>query len=441
MAGREAGWPESSDCWRQSPVAFRYLADMTALVTGGSRGLGLAMATALLKTGMPVAAVSRSGESIESVCSYRGDVTDPDFMRRTIESIEKDLGPLTLLVNNAGIFGPIGPMADVPHDEWWRVIEVHVRGTAIAMQLALPRMCSRGRGRVINVVSGGAIRGSTYFTAYSAAKAAVVRLTESAAAEVRPYGVSIFAMEPGTVATDMSRTSCDSEDGQRWIPWFKRYFAVGLTSTADEVAQRALDLASGRADALSGRYIPLRADLDEMIASAARIEAEHLYSLRIARLAPLAVVPAMAASETASPTVLQMRRLFAAGRARLFSLWNDSNAAGQWFTPAGEAEWIEPPRADRTGLHFHLRVDGQEYDLRATTVDFVQNERLVYDWSWRSDSERIGCGERTIVTVTFASREEGCEVMVRHEGFPSSAARDAFIRGWIRCLDGMERLA
>ncbi|HSP14384.1 MAG TPA: SDR family NAD(P)-dependent oxidoreductase [Thermoanaerobaculia bacterium] len=414
---------------------------MTALVTGGSRGLGLAMATALSRIGMRVAIVSRSPTAFDSLRSYRGDVTDPDFMRRTIESIEKDLGPLTLVVNNAGILGPIGPMADVPHEEWWRVMEVNVRGTAIAMQLVLPRMCSRGGGRVINIVSGGAIRVSTYYSAYSAAKAAVVRLTEGAAAEVRPYGVRIFAMEPGTVATDMSRFSCDSEEGQRWIPWFKRYFDEGLTSTADDVAQRALDLASGRADVLSGRYIPLRANLDEMIASAERIDAEQLYALRIERLAPLPFIPAIAASETASPTVMQMRRLFVADRVRMFSLWTDSEAARHWFTPAGEPEWIEPPRADRAGLHFHLRVDGNEYDLRATTTEFVQNERIVYDWSWRSDSDRIGNGEGTIVTVIFRSRDEGCEVVIRHERLPSTTARDAFIRGWVRCLDGLERLA
>ena len=413
---------------------------MTALVTGASRGLGLAMAIALLRSGMRVAVVSRSPASPDFTRSYRGDVTDAEFMRRTIDSIETDLGPLTLVVNNAGILGPIGPMADVPLDQWWRVIEVNLHGTAIAMQLVLPRMCSRGGGRVINIVSGAAIRLTTYFSAYAAAKTAVARLTEVAAAEVRPYGVSIFAMEPGTVPTDMSRFSCDSEEGQRWIPWFKRYFSEGLTSTPDDVARRAVELSSGRADALSGRYIPLRANLEEMIASVDRIESEQLYALRITRLAPPPMIPLIAASETASPSVIQMRRLFVADRAHLFSLWTDGDAARRWFAPVGEVEWVEPPRADRAGLHFHLRAGGNEVDLRGITTDFTENERIVYDWSWRSDSDRIGSGDGTTVTVSFRSRDEGCELALRHERLPSPGARDAFIRGWIRCLEGLERL-
>jgi NAD(P)-dependent dehydrogenase (short-subunit alcohol dehydrogenase family)/uncharacterized protein YndB with AHSA1/START domain len=412
---------------------------MTALVTGGSKGLGLAMATALAREGMKVAIIARTPVSLDSIHSYCGDVTDPDFMRRTIASVERDLGPLTLLINNAGLLGPIGPMADVPHDEWWRVMEVNVRGTAIAMQLALPRMCSRGSGRVINVVSGGGIRCSTYYTAYAAAKTAIVRLTECVAAEVKPYGVSVFAMEPGTVSTDMSRFSTDSEEGQRWIPWFKRIFTDGFNAMPEDVAQRAIEIASGSADALSGRYLPLRVSLDDLTAGIARIEAEQLFSLRISRLTPPPALPWLAASETASERVLQLRRIFRAGRPRAFSLWTDSDAARQWFSPASEAEWLEPPRADG-GLSFHLRSGGKEYDIRATAIEFIQNERIVYDWSWRSDSDVIGSHQGTTVSVTFATRDEGTEVGILHEGFPSASVRDAFIRGWIRCLDGMERI-
>src|SRR5947209_13714007 len=150
----------------------------TALITGASRGLGLAMAGALGRAGVVVGMIARSREALEAaartidapaVRAWPGDVTDHDFMRRVVAEAERELGPITLLVNNAGILGPIGPLADVAHDDWWRTVEVTVRGPALAMQLVLPRMCGRGRGRVINVVSGAATRIYTYFSAYVAA--------------------------------------------------------------------------------------------------------------------------------------------------------------------------------------------------------------------------------------------------------------------------------
>ena len=127
----------------------------TALITGASRGLGLAMAGALGRAGVVVGMIARSREALEAaartidapaVRAWPGDVTDHDFMRRVVAEAERELGPITLLVNNAGILGPIGPLADVAHDDWWRTVEVTVRGPALAMQLVLPRMCGRGRG-------------------------------------------------------------------------------------------------------------------------------------------------------------------------------------------------------------------------------------------------------------------------------------------------------
>src|ERR1041385_4473016 len=175
--------------------------DPLVLITGASRGLGLAMARAFAALGTRLGLIARSADRLETVRAGlskdgahlrpgAGAVTDHAFMSGVVTEVERDLGPIEVLVNNAGEIGPIGPLADVAHEAWWRCIEVNLRGTGIGMQLVLPRMCARGRGRVINVVSGGATTASTYFSAYVAAKTAVVRLTECAAAEVAPYGVS-----------------------------------------------------------------------------------------------------------------------------------------------------------------------------------------------------------------------------------------------------------
>ena len=228
----------------------------------------MAIARALAAHGAAVALIGRSlpelndaarsiAEAKGNAHAYAADVTDPVAMARVISEIEQTLGPIGVFVNNAGVLGPIGPLADVEHDDWWRAMEVNLRGPALCMRLVLPRLFVRQRGRVINIVSGGAITSLTYFSAYVAAKTALLRLTECTATEARPYGVSVFAVEPGTVATSMSDFSLTSAEGKRWIPWFGRIFDNGLNSPPERVAQRVLDLALGKADALSGRFIPL----------------------------------------------------------------------------------------------------------------------------------------------------------------------------------------
>ncbi|HVH66671.1 MAG TPA: SDR family NAD(P)-dependent oxidoreductase [Gemmatimonadales bacterium] len=430
----------------------------TALITGGSKGLGFAMAEAFARAGARLALIARSRDVLEAaaqrltseghdVRAWCGDVTDLLFMQHAVSAAEQTLGPVDLLVNNAGAIGPIAPVADVAPEEWWRSVEVNLRGTALGMQLVLAGMCVRGRGRIINVVSGAGITSFTYFSAYVAAKTALVRLTECTAAEVRPYGVCVFAMEPGTVATDMSRWSLESEAGRRWIPWFARMFTEGLDSSPAQVAQRALALASGRADVLSGRYIPLSADLDELVSSAARIEGEQLYSLRMARLSTAPVSAALAKLRAeggaASTSVLQLQQALPCSPSQAFALWMDPTSAAAWFTPATPYEWLSPVRADaRVGglLSFHLRTEGTDYTIAAVYRTIEDNVLLVFDWSWETGSARLGSHQGSVVTVRFVPRQALTDVIICHEGMPSVDARDMFIRGWRRCLNAMIEL-
>lgn len=430
----------------------------TALVTGGSRGLGFAMAEALARAGARVALIARSRDALDAaagrlaaegrvVQAWSGDVTDEAFMRQAFDEAADALGPIGILVNNAGAIGPIAPLADTAPDDWWRCVEVNLRGSALGMQLALPGMCARGRGRIINLVSGGGINGFTYFSAYVAAKTALVRLTECASSEVRPYGVCVFAMEPGTVATDMSRWSLESVEGRRWIPWFARMFTEGLASSPAQVARRALTLASGRADALSGLYIPLSADLDEILSAAARIEAERLYSLRLARLSAAPLPPALAAlraeGESASTSVLQITRRLRCSPGKAFALWMNPISAAAWFTPASPFEWLSPVRAEgRVGglLSFHLRMADTDYKIVGIYRAIEEGARLVFDWSWETGSIPLGRHRGSTVTVRFTPRPPDTDVTVCHEGLPTVEARDTFIRGWRRCLNTMADL-
>lgn len=427
----------------------------TALITGGSKGLGFAIAEAVARAGAQVALVARSRDVLEAaaerleaeghvVQAWCGDVTDDTFMQDAVRATERTLGPVDILVNNAGAIGPIAPMADVAPEDWWRCLEVNLRGAAIGMQLVLASMCARGRGRIINVVSGAGINSFTYFSAYGAAKTALVRLTECAAAEVRPYGVCVFAMEPGTVATDMSRWSMESVEGRRWIPWFARMFSEGLDAPPTRVAQRALALASGAADALTGRYIPLSADLDELMSAASRIDTEHLYSLRMARLSAAPVSPALAKlraeGEAASASVLQLRRALPCSPAQAFALWMNPESAAAWFTPAAPFEWLSPVRADaRVGGHlsFHLRMADTDYTIVGVYCTIEENIQLVFDWSWETGADRLGSHRGSVVTVRFVPHQRQTDVIVCHEGLPTVDARDMFIRGWRRCLNAM----
>ncbi|HEX7938729.1 MAG TPA: SDR family NAD(P)-dependent oxidoreductase, partial [Gemmatimonadaceae bacterium] len=435
------------------------LRGQVVFVTGAGRGLGRAISAELAARGARVVMMARSAPELESAASdirssggradtFVGDVTDQAAMRRIVSEVEKSIGPIQVLINNAGVVTPIEPLSDADHDDWWRDIEVNLRGPALCMRLVLPLMQLRRSGRIINVVSGAGISPFTYFSAYVASKTALVRLTESVAAEVKPYGVSVFAMEPGTVATAMSDYSVTSDRGRRWIPWFRRIFDEKLNATPERVARRAADLASGKADALSGRYIALGEDLDTLVANAQRIVDEQLYSLRIKRLDASAVNPKLAAirreSETASANILQLRVTLPVSRDVAFSYWTDARAVEYWYLPETGAKWIRPPVTDaKPGGEFALEVATAMETFRhmARFRDVEAGRRLALDWSWETTSATLGAGSRTTVTVDFVDADGGTDVIVVHEGFTSEQARDAFIAGWARCLTRIKTYA
>jgi NAD(P)-dependent dehydrogenase (short-subunit alcohol dehydrogenase family) len=195
------------------------------------------------------------------------------------------LGPIDLLVNNAGIIGPLGPFGDSPAADWWRTLEVDLCGPMLCAHRVLPGMIARRRGRIINIASGGGATMLPYFSAYITAKTALIRFSECLAHEVKPHGLAVFAMGPGTVRTAMSEHSLTSPEGRRWLPWFADIFTEGRDLPPERPAALLRALASGRYDALSGRYVAPADDLDRLLAEAAEIERRKLYTLEVERLA------------------------------------------------------------------------------------------------------------------------------------------------------------
>jgi NAD(P)-dependent dehydrogenase (short-subunit alcohol dehydrogenase family)/uncharacterized protein YndB with AHSA1/START domain len=430
----------------------------TAVVTGGSRGIGFAIGRALVESGWRVALIARSAgeldEAVTAIASplvrcWAADVTDATAMSRVLDDVAASLGPIELLVNNAGAVGQIGPFADVDGDDWWRVVEVNLSGAAICMRALLPRMQMRGSGRIINVVSGAGALGFTNFSAYVASKTALVRLTECVAAEAKPYGVSVFAMEPGTVATGMADSALTTAEGRRWLPWFKRLFDEGVSVPPETPARRVLELASGEVDALSGRYIPLHADLRQLVAAEEQIRVDALYMLRVRHLPsapPKAALAAIRAQgEAGAAGVLQLRNAMPASRDEAFGLWSDSRLIARWFLPPGSgADWAQTPVLEpRAGgrLDFDVRGhDGTVFHLYGMCRRWDTPRAIELVWNWDSTSPALGAGRDTLVTVSFTTSQNGTGVMITHEGFSSVSARDAHIRGWRRCLNGMAAL-
>jgi NAD(P)-dependent dehydrogenase (short-subunit alcohol dehydrogenase family) len=243
-----------------------------ALVTGASRGIGRAVATRLARTGYRVAVASRSEQEIGEVADELGahpltlDVADDAAVAAAIAAVERDVGSISLLVNNAGSAGDGVFAWEQAPGRWWDVFEINVLGTFLCCHAVLPHMRSRGHGRIVNLGSNAAffrVQGDPdprISSAYMASKAAVIRLSESLAGELRGDGVQVFAISPGTVRTEMTAPifvqAWDDED--IWSP-------PELTADLIEF------LETGALDALSGRYI--HAANDDWRAFPARIPA------------------------------------------------------------------------------------------------------------------------------------------------------------------------
>jgi NAD(P)-dependent dehydrogenase (short-subunit alcohol dehydrogenase family) len=251
-----------------------------ALVTGGGRGIGASIARELAAAGMRVAVTGRTEEQVEAVArevgglALTGDVSHRADVEAWVGRVEQELGPLDLLVNNAGIEGRAGALWEQAVEDWWHVFEVNVLGAMLCCRAVLPGMAERRAGRIVNIGSGGSylpVRSSTIAlgTAYGPSKAALGRFSEVLAAQVAPLGVRVFLISPGLVRTAMTEPTFGDD-----APW-----------TPPELAPRLVRvLASGRADALAGRYLHAEHDdVEELIRRADEVLADDLNAIRLRR--------------------------------------------------------------------------------------------------------------------------------------------------------------
>lgn len=235
------------------------LSGRRAFVTGGGRGIGLAIATRLAEAGATVAigdvdpAASAAAAAI-GASFHPCDVTDPDQVVAAIEASCGDDGTLQILVNNAGIFPPTGPMAQATDGFVRRMFDVNVGGLFSVAREAANRM-TRG-GAIVNLASIAGLGGGPNLSAYAASKAAVISLTQSFAIELGPLGIRVNAIAPGIIDTpgvqeQMAPLAARGVDVQRRIA----ANPLGIAGHPDHVARAALFLVSDLAEFVTGHVL------------------------------------------------------------------------------------------------------------------------------------------------------------------------------------------
>jgi 3-oxoacyl-[acyl-carrier protein] reductase len=268
------------------PVAAP-LEGQVALVTGAGQGVGRRVALELGAGGMAVALAAVSVEDLDEVAAeleasggqalvVPGDVTDRASVQSLIGRVEGGLGPIDLLVTSAEGRGPAVEFLAADPDQWWRAVEVGLRGPVLCSHYLLKRMMPRRRGRIVNLVGDWALGPAPLFSEVACAEAALLRLTDSLALAAWTAGVSVFAVSAGRVAIEASPFP-EGEAVER--------DPEGLQQAGRLVAQ----LAAGAADGLTGRFLHVDDDLEELLRRSDEVEADDLLQLRLLRLQPAPV--------------------------------------------------------------------------------------------------------------------------------------------------------
>ncbi|HWZ95438.1 MAG TPA: SDR family oxidoreductase [Opitutaceae bacterium] len=251
------------------------LEGLNALVTGGSQGLGEAIAEHFLREGADVAICARSEKELfatrdklarlfpsRKTLAKTCDVADEEQVNALVEFALRELGPLHILVNNAGIYGPKGPTESVDLPAWRQAMEVNLFGVLLPCRAVIPHFKKAGRGKIIIISGGGATNPLPNISAYAASKAAVVRLMETLAEELRPFQIDVNAIAPGALATrlvDEILAAGPEKVGQAFFDKNKQWKETGAVPLSLG-AELAVHLASAQTDGITGKLISAQWD-------------------------------------------------------------------------------------------------------------------------------------------------------------------------------------
>jgi NAD(P)-dependent dehydrogenase (short-subunit alcohol dehydrogenase family) len=251
------------------------LQGLNALVTGGSQGLGEAIAEHFLRAGANVVICARSEKELlatrdklarlfpaQKILAKPCDVADEAQVNALVDFTLRELGPLHILVNNAGIYGPKGPTESVDLVAWRQAMEVNLFGVLLPCRAVIPHFKKAGRGKIIIISGGGATNPMPNISAYAASKAAVVRLMETLAEELRSFRIDVNAIAPGALATrlvDEVLAAGPEKVGQAFFDKNKQWKENGAVPLSLG-AELAVHLASAQADGITGKLISAQWD-------------------------------------------------------------------------------------------------------------------------------------------------------------------------------------
>lgn len=274
------------------------LAGKVALVTGGGRGIGKRIALGLAGAGAAVAVLGRTVAELESTKAQirslggRGlalvaDTSSEADIIEAVGSCADGLGAPHILVNAAGIQGPIGRFDSLSMEEWARTLQVNLLGVACVTHAALRFMIAERRGKILNISGGGAGAARPFFSAYAVSKAAVVRFTETLAEEVREYGIQVNVIGPGATKTRMTEEvlAAGARAGEKARAEAEEIWRTGGTPAEKQVSL-AVFLASDESNHVTGRLLHVN-DPWERLRTTSTVP-EELYTLRRVSPAPVA---------------------------------------------------------------------------------------------------------------------------------------------------------
>lgn len=277
-------------------MAVHEQSQQVALVTGSTRGIGLHSAGVLAANGYAVAVCSRSSDAAEDVAEalsarhgvacYGGrlDVGDWAAGREFVSDVERELGRVSVLVNNAAVLGPVGSIDEVDLDEWAAAVNIDLLGVAVMTAAVVPGMRALGGGRVVNLAGGG-VGGpgvARRLSAYTSSKAGVITFTETVAAELVASGIQVNAIAPGAVATGFMDPLIEAGPEKAGQDLYERTIAQRATpEDLSRYSELLLHLSKPGAGGLTGRTLSARWDSIERLETiAATLEDSALFQMR-----------------------------------------------------------------------------------------------------------------------------------------------------------------
>lgn len=249
----------------------KVLTKKQAIITGGNQGLGFQIASYFVQSGADVMICGRNEKLLDEandklaslaskdqiVCSTIADVSILDHVKRLISETKTRLGGCQILVNNAGIYGPKGPIESIDWDEWLKTIEININGSVLMCKEIIPHFKAQNYGKIIQLSGGGATNPLPNISAYAVTKSAIVRFAETLAEEVRNYGIDVNSLAPGALNTGMLDEIILAGPEKVGNEYYEKSLKQKETGGAPitKAAELAIFLASSASDGITAKLI------------------------------------------------------------------------------------------------------------------------------------------------------------------------------------------